>query len=224
MKQTERPAETGMRSDVGMLICQKLREGVPLRRIQHFVRYECHERVTMKTIEAMKKEYEQSLRAKKFFKQKSSDIVEEFLEESRKGADVTEVQAALTQAMYADLLRRHLAGEKAFADIPTKDLYKIAGDQRKLMIRNGRNGNADTGITPFNAIYLLDLVEESMENQPALKEAMAAHKPALVEKLKSYFDSEEFRLAREEYEVLQEIREEYERTKNGDEKHAGMAG
>jgi len=205
-----------------VLIADGLRAGHTPRTIQTRIRKKLEEKITLKTISQKKENHDRQVGTKKLFKQKGADIVRKFLEKAKEGGDVSDLQAALEQAVYRDCLRRYAAEEDNFLqDVNTKELLKITHDYQKARLRaasaNSSNGARFT-FSPVHAIELLGIVEESLSDSPELKTAFASRRETLMKKIKPLFNREDFEAASDDYDAMQKIREKYELSKQ---KHGG---
>lgn len=211
--------------DAEKIISGGLRCGDSAKKIQNRIKKELDEKVAQKTINNLKTVYDRSLRTKRFFKKKGADIVREFLEKAKGGTDVSDLQAVVTQAVYTDLFRRYESEDDALKGIGMKDLLMLTRDYQKLNLACKRAmeiTNSKTGTTALQSVQLLDLMESAFDDDPALKKAVAERRPAIMEKFKSLFGSEEFHSAMEDYESLQQVKEKYEESKSRT--ASGMAG
>ena len=135
----------------------------------------------------------------------------------KEGIDVGDLQAVLEQAVYFDCLRRYAADEDGFLqNINSKDLLKITHDYQKARLRKGLSPNSSNGarfaFSPAHAIELMQVVEESLSDNPSLKAAFAQRREGVMKKIKPMFDRDEFETAAEEFDQMQKIREKYEQS------------
>lgn len=208
-------AENKISPQVRVMMDEGLSGRLTVRQIQTRIRKNMGEKITLREITMRKEEYEHGVGKKKFFKQKGADMVCKFLEGAKEGADVSDLQAVLEQAVYFDCLRRYANDEDGFLEsINTKDLLKITSDYQKLRLKRA-TGDGGNGIkvSAVSSLNLLDAVEESFSNDPELKKAFASRKPLLIEKMKTLFGKGEFDTAKEDYETMQKIVEKHELSK-----------
>jgi len=171
-------------------------------------------RLSQDDIAVRKAHYEKITQTKLFCKRKGADIVRDFLEKARDGADVSDLETVLTNAVYLDLLRRYALESD---DITFRDLLKLTSDFRKARVAAMKTGaKPEKALTAQNAMELIQAFEQALQDDESLKGAFEKQKECLLEMTKAFFETKEFDAAREDYETMQRLARNYERSKSAD--------
>lgn len=177
------------------------------------------EAVPLNVIAARKENRDETVQTKLFFKRKGADFVRDFLDKARGGEDVSELETVLTHAVYLDLLRRYATEAGLLDNIEPKELLKLANEYRKTRISSLRAGEAQgKRMTARAGLELLDVIASGLVPGSALAVAFEGRKEALMEKIKTWFDAEEYESAKEDFDAMQELAQARERERDADDR------
>lgn len=111
--------------------------------------------VTQKLVKKLMEEFAAERSVKSEAKKEGSRIVREFLEKAKNGVDVDDMEAALEQAVYWDILRRYAQAGDAFVSMTMEQILKLEISYRAARLARHKK---ETGIKKNKEISKLSAI------------------------------------------------------------------